>query len=184
MDTKILKLTVTVSVALMFSLIAFNNMIDYCTNFKLVKMVVSMESISTENVQWRAITSPLLQHSIYLGIITWESLTAIVCWIGALLMFKDKGSVQGYARGKRIAITGLAMGFALFMIGFVVIAGEWFYLWDSLLQSMHAKAILFSLLLASFAYFVSQVDDRKRAGENSYGLNLDHFSTYLHHNRQ
>ena len=86
MGTRGLKIVITMSTAILFSLIAFNNITDYCTNFQLVKTILSMEPVKTTNIQWLAITSPLLQHAAYLIIITWETLTAAVCCTGALLM--------------------------------------------------------------------------------------------------
>lgn len=161
MNIRLFKILFSFLAGFMFLLIAFNNITDYWTNFDLVKMVVGMDSVSAESVQWRAIKSPPLQHALYLAIIVWESLTAIFCLIGSLSMLNANRSIQSYATGKKMAFTGLTMGFALFMGGFVVIAGEWFYLWASPLASMHAKAILFSLLLASFAYFVSRNDEAR-----------------------
>lgn len=150
MGSKTLQLAMTFSAALMFTLVAFNNVIDYCTNFKFVSTVLSMESIDSTHIQWRAITSPPLQHAVYLGIIAWEMITALVCWAGAFMM------LLRYAKGQSVAVAGLTMGFVLFMVGFVVIASEWFYLWDTPLEPMQSKAILFAIMLASFAYFVSQ----------------------------
>ncbi|MBN4066809.1 DUF2165 domain-containing protein [Simkania negevensis] len=147
---------ITLSVALMFSLIAINNMTDYNTNFALMKTVVGMETITATNVKWRAITNPIGQHAAYISIILWESVTAILGWIGAIGMLKAGRSTPAYATGKKAALIGLAMGFALFMGGFVIIAGEWFYLWASTVSSMHSKALLFSLMLASFMYFLSR----------------------------
>ncbi len=155
MNTRSLKIVITISIALMFTFIAFNNISDYCTNFRFVRTVLNMESIKATDIQWRAITSPLLQQAFYLFIIIWEALTAIVCWGGAVMMFRN----VSYNRGKMIATAGLTLGFSLFMIGFVIVAGEWFYLWDSLLNTMHSKAILLALFLGTFACFVSQKDD-------------------------
>ena len=126
MRTKTSNLMIVIFSALLFSLIAFNNISDYHTNFQFVKSVLSMESVKTKNVIWRAVTSPSLQHSVYMAIIIWELITALVCWIGAFCIILTKVRV-----GRGIATIGLMMGAALFMIGFVIGAGEWFYMWDS-----------------------------------------------------
>lgn len=148
-----LKRLITLLVAVMFSLIALNNIIDYETNFKFVKTIVSMETISTENLQWRAVTNPSIQHAIYALIIASEALVAIICWIGAVMML---GGEKLYRKGQAVATFGLSMGFALFMFAFVIVAGEWFYMWDSAARSVHTKAILLSLTMASFTYFVCE----------------------------
>lgn len=140
MKPKTLHLILTLSVALLFSLIAFNNVSDYDTNYNFVKAVISMESVTSKDVMWRAITSPSLQHAIYISIIVWEALIAIICWIGL--------------KSRRLAVTGMMMALTLFFVGFVVIAGEWFYMWDSPMGPMQSKAIIFSILFASFGFFL------------------------------
>jgi predicted small integral membrane protein len=52
------KTLLTSTLALYFLLVAFNNVIDYDTNFKFVQHVLSMDSIPADvHVQWRAISS-------------------------------------------------------------------------------------------------------------------------------
>ena len=141
---KTTNLIIILSVAFMFSLIAFNNISDYETNFKLVKTVLSMESVTATEVKWRAVTNPALQHMIYVFIIVWEMLTAAACLLS--IFYKSKREA--------VATAGFMMGTILFMIGFVVIAGEWFYMWDSTVAPMHSKAILLSLLMVNFTIFL------------------------------
>lgn len=108
-----------------------------------------MDSINVAFVRWRAISNPSLQHTAYIAIIMWEALTATVCITGAFLVLKRTFFAV------KIATLGLVMGFFLFMVGFVIIAGGWFYLWDSAAAPMHTKAIVFSLLTGSAACFVA-----------------------------
>jgi predicted small integral membrane protein len=154
LNTKNLKIIVTFTVAFMFSFIAFNNITDYHTNLEWIQGILDMQTISSKHLQWRAITNPTLQHVAYLSVIAWEVLTAIVCWVGTFRMLRANDK-----KGKLIATAGLTMGFLLFMIGFVIIAGEWFYLWDSTFRSMHSKSILLAFLLGTFAFFVSAAPD-------------------------
>lgn len=112
-----------------------------------------MDSISDAHVRWRAISSPSLLHAAYIAIIVWEILTATVCITGSFLVLKRTFFAV------KIATLGLVMGFFLFMVGFVTIAGEWFYLWDSAAAPMHTKAIVFSLLTGSAACFVALAPD-------------------------
>lgn len=149
MTSKDLRLLITILVAFMFTMIVFNNITDYSTNFSLVEMLLKMEDIQTTKTFWRAIKTPFFQHAIYQLIILVEALVSLVCWVGAYMMLK------GNPRGRKIATLGISLGFALFMFAFVTLAGEWFYLWDTPLKGMHTKFILITLLLGSFACFVS-----------------------------
>lgn len=150
MSRQLLKALVTASIALMLSVIAFNNITDYGTNFELVQSVLSMEMVNSTSVQWRAVTNPSLHHGLYILIIAWEAASALFCWMGAALLLK------GQSNANRIAATGLSMAFTFFMVGLVGIAGEWFYMWDSALGPLHTKAIVLSMFLAVSALYVSQ----------------------------
>ena len=78
------KTLLTSTLALYFLLVAFNNIIDYDTNFKFVEHVLRMDSIPADaHVQWRAIRSPQLHHVAYWTIILWELLTGCICGLGA-----------------------------------------------------------------------------------------------------
>lgn len=148
MNIPLLQKLMILSFALMFTLIAFNNIFDYPTNFELVKTVMSMETVKADGVKWRAITNPTILHASYISIIVWEALTALVCWRGCAFMITRQSH--------DMSVLGLAMGFILFMFGFVIVGGEWFYLWDSSLAHLHPKALLLSLMLLSAAFFASK----------------------------
>lgn len=82
------KTLLTSTLALYFLLVAFNNIIDYGTNFKFVEHVLSMDSIPADaNVQWRAIRSPQLHHVAYWTLILWELMTGWICGLGAKRLF-------------------------------------------------------------------------------------------------
>lgn len=150
---KFFKIIIVTLVAIMFSIIAINNILDYDSNFQFVKSVVSMDTVLTTQLNWRAVTNPSMQHGIYCIIIASEGLIAIVCWMGAFMMICNR---KLYPKGVKTATVGLSLGFALFMFAFVIVAGEWFYMWNSTFRGVHTKAILLALTMASFTYFVSK----------------------------
>jgi predicted small integral membrane protein len=89
------KTLLTSTLALYFLLVAFNNIIDYDTNFKFVQHVLSMDSIPADaHVQWRAIRSPQLHHVSYWTIILWELMTGCMCGLGAKRLFSALRSKQ------------------------------------------------------------------------------------------
>lgn len=131
-------------VALFFTIIAFDNIVDYNSNWLFVQHVLSMDTIFPDStLKWRAITSPTLQKLGYWAIIAWEALTALVLWIGAVRLARAAGSAKAFAQAKAIATVGFTMGFLLYGVGFVIVGGEWFAMWQSQVWNGQQKAFEF-----------------------------------------
>jgi predicted small integral membrane protein len=127
------KVAMVAAVAALFSVVALGNIIDYGTNYAFVQHVMSMDTLfPTTTITHRAITDPALHRAAYALIIATECLTALLCWLGALiLLLRCRGLAPAFNRSKTIAIAGLALGFLLYQFGFIVIGGEWFGMWMS-----------------------------------------------------
>jgi predicted small integral membrane protein len=119
-------------------LVAFGNITDFGTNQAFVQHVLAMDTTNfgaepgtglDDDVMWRAITNETLQDIAYIGIIVWESATAlvligaVVCWI------RERGT--GYRAARALSTIGLLMLVLLFLGGFIAIGGEWFQMWKS-----------------------------------------------------
>jgi predicted small integral membrane protein len=131
-------------VAAFFTIIAFDNIVDYNSNWLFVQHVLSMDTTFPDNsLKWRAITSPTLQKLGYWSIIAWEALTAVALWIGAARLSRAAGSGAAFAQAKAAATVGLTMGFLLYGIGFVIVGGEWFAMWQSQIWNGQQKAFEF-----------------------------------------
>lgn len=125
------KIAFVATVALFFTLVAAGNITDYDANWEFVRHVLSMDTIFPDSpLAWRAITNPAAQTAAYWLIIAWEAATAIVLWIGVARLLRAVGGPD-FAEAKTVAIVGLAMAFILYAVGFVVIGGEWFAMWQS-----------------------------------------------------
>lgn len=143
MLVRLCKIVFVAVVALFFSVIAYGNITDYDSNWQFVQHVLSMDTIfPNSTLKWRAITDPNLQTAGYWGIIGWEALTALVLWIGVIRPLAAL-SGPGFGRAKGIAAAGLTMGFLLFGLGFVVVGGEWFAMWQSETWNGQQKAFEF-----------------------------------------
>jgi predicted small integral membrane protein len=127
-----------------------DNIIDYPLNFEAVRHVLAMDTIHPPSpLMARAITSPELQHIAYWIIIAAELLYGALCLFGALrLCFAWRRDKNSFDAAKSLATLGLALGFALYFFGFLIIAGEWFQMWQS--PQWNAQASAFRCL-ASFA---------------------------------
>jgi predicted small integral membrane protein len=126
------KTAAVAAIALFASLVAFGNITDYGTNLAFVQHVFSMDTVfPTTTIKYRAIDNPTLQNSGYVLIIAAETLTAILCWIGAARLFLASGDAAAFNRAKGIAVAGLTLGFLIWQVGFMSIGGEWFGMWMS-----------------------------------------------------
>src|SRR5262249_19040621 len=110
---RVAKIAMVAAIAAFATLVAFGNITDYGTNFVFVQHVLSMDSIfPNATITYRAITSPTLHHVAYAIIISAETLTASVCWIGAFALLRHLRAPAGaFNRAKAWSIAGLAVGF-------------------------------------------------------------------------
>ena len=110
-----------------------DNIVDYSLNFEAVRHILAMDTIHRQSpLMARAITSPELQHIAYWIIIAAELLYGVLCLLGTLrLCFAWRRDRKAFDAAKLPATLGLALGFALYFFGFLVIAGEWFQMWQS-----------------------------------------------------
>lgn len=108
-------------------LVVFGNITDFGTNKDFVVHVLAMDTtFKTPGTIWRAITSEGLAITAYILIIIWEALTAVVLIAATIAWIRNPG---GWA--KRVTTIGLLMMIVLFGLGFIVIGGEWFQMWQS-----------------------------------------------------
>ncbi len=139
------RIALTAAVAAFFTLIAFGNLTDYGSNFAFVQHVMSMDTtFRSPGVMWRAVTSPWAHHLAYAAIIGWQVGTAALLWFGVVRLCGVRGSsgaAWNAARGP--AILGLTAGALLYGLGFLVIAGEWFAMWQSREWNGQANAAIF-----------------------------------------
>src|ERR1700751_1755289 len=74
MTLRLCKLALVAAVAFFLSLVVFNNLTDYDSNYHFVEHVLSMDTTFPENHgKWRALTSILEETSFYGTIIVWET---------------------------------------------------------------------------------------------------------------
>ncbi|MEU6688169.1 DUF2165 domain-containing protein [Streptomyces sp. NPDC046832] len=117
----------TATIALYMALVAFGNITDFGTNQQFVRHVLAMDTtFKDEDLMWRAVTSRGLQDAAYVGIIVWETLTALVLIYGSWLWVR-----RDDLRARRMSTYGLLMVMLLFGAGFIAIGGEWFSMWQS-----------------------------------------------------
>jgi predicted small integral membrane protein len=153
------KTTLVAAVALWVSLVAFGNITDYGTNFAFVTHVLSMDTVFPDTtIRYRAVTSPALHHAAYILIIAFETLAAVLCWIGAVRMFRAISTPAAFARAKNFAVLGLTACLLIWLAGFMAIGGEWFGMWMSKEWNGIEAAFRFSALSLGILIFVTLPD--------------------------
>jgi len=152
-----IKTAMVASIAFFFTLAAFNNVIAFSNNYTALQHVLSMDTtFQAPELMQRAITHPAIQLAAYYLIVFWESMTALLCWIGVIQLLRaiNKNSAT-FLKAKNMAFIGLFAGFLLYMVGFMVIAGEWFCMWQSPTWNAQPTAGLFVTLIMLVMLFLA-----------------------------
>jgi predicted small integral membrane protein len=139
------RIALAASVAALFTLVAFGNVTDYGSNFAFVQHVLAMDTtFGSPGVMWRAITMSAAHHAAYAMIIAWEAATAALLWAGVARLWRARaGAASAWNAARGPAILGLTAGALLHGLGFLVIAGEWFAMWQSRQWNGQASAAIF-----------------------------------------
>lgn len=154
--TRLSKTAFVAAIAFFASLVAFGNITDYGSNFAFVQHVLLMDTIFPDaTIKYRAITNPQLHHAGYILIIAAETLTAILCWIGAFSMLSHlKDGARAFNASKKWGIGGLAVGFLVWQVGFMSVGGEWFGMWMSSTWNGIESAFRFFITIIAVLIFV------------------------------
>jgi predicted small integral membrane protein len=157
------KILLVAAIALFASLVAFGNITDYDSNFAFVSHVLMMDTIFPDaTIKYRAIDSVFLHHVAYIFIIVLETVTAILCWIGAIRLLKGANAPSSeFNRLKSTAIAGLTLGFLVWQVGFMSIGGEWFGMWMSKQWNGVTNAFQFFATIGVVLIYLVQKDGDK-----------------------
>ncbi len=133
MIPRLAKIALVAGVAFFYSLIVFNNLTDFDSNYQFVRHVLMMDSTFTGNRgMWRAIQSPAIHLAFYLSIIAWEIATAILLWWGAVQMLRTRrAAARIFCAAQRLAIAALTLSLLMWLVAFLAVGGEWFLMWQS-----------------------------------------------------
>jgi predicted small integral membrane protein len=133
MTLRISKILLVFAVAIYYSLVVFNNITDYGSNYQFVRHVMMMDSTFPGNRgMWRAVNSPAWHTAFYVAIIAWEIVTALLCWWGGLrLAGTVRGTAPAFNRAKGVTIAALTLALLMWLVAFISVGGEWFLMWQS-----------------------------------------------------
>ena len=109
MITRAAKVLLLAGIALFYTLVVFNNLTDFDSNYQFVRHVLMMDSTFPGNHgTWRAMSSPAIHLIFYLSIIAWEAVTTVLLWWGAIRLVNAVRLYAGaFNLAKRVAVVAL-----------------------------------------------------------------------------
>ncbi len=133
MITRTSKLLLLTGIALLYTLVVFNNLTDFDSNYQFVRHVLTMDSTFPGNhCRWRAIPWPWAHLVFYTSIIAWEAATTLLLWWGALRLLRARRQTSAvFHRAKGIAVMALTLSMLMFLVAFLSVGAEWFLMWQS-----------------------------------------------------
>jgi len=159
--TRYAKIVMMLGLALFGLVVAYDNLIDYGSNFAFVQHVLSMDTTFPGNVlMGRAIMAPALHHAGYWLIIAAEALTGLCFLACAYRLLRNlRASAGAFHRAKGLGVIAATIGFATWFIGFMVVGGEWFAMWQSHIWNGQEGAFRFYMTMLVVLVFLLQKDD-------------------------
>jgi predicted small integral membrane protein len=140
--------------------VTYDNIVDYGANYQFVQHVLSMDTTFPDStLKDRAITSPELWKAAYAIIIAAEGLTALLLAVGAVaLLIRLRATAQAFNKAKAWAVAGLTVGFGVWFFGFLVVAGEYFTMWQSHSWNAQEAAFRFAMVILGVLIFLALPD--------------------------
>jgi predicted small integral membrane protein len=157
---RLAKTAMVASTAAFALLVAVDNLLDYGANDEFVRHVLSMDTtFPTNALKARAITNPTLWAIAYWLIIAAEAVTGLVLvWATLRLAVNLRGPAKSFNAAKDLVVVGAGLGFLLWFLGFMVVGGEWFSMWESKEWNGQQPAFRFYVTLLLVAILVGQPD--------------------------
>lgn len=161
LTTRISKTFLLMSIAIFCTLVSFGNITDYETNFEFVKHVLMMDTIfPNSSILYRSINNMVLINLGYILIISLDTISAILCWIGVYKMLcAIKSNAENFNSSKRMGVTGLTCGFLTWQVGFMSVGGEWFGMWMSHSWNGIESSFRFFITIIAVLIYISIKDE-------------------------
>src|SRR5579871_4227224 len=133
MMMRLAKLVLLAGIAFNCTLIVFNNLTDFNSNYEFIRHVLSMDSTFPGNhAMGRALPWPAVHLAFYWTIIAWETVTGVLLWWGLsnLIRVFRRPAAQ-FNEAKRVAVAALILSLSMWLVAFLDVGGEWFLMWQS-----------------------------------------------------
>ena len=151
-------------------LVAYNNIVDYGSNYQFVQHVLSMDTTFDGNrLMGRALTAEWMHHAAYALIIAAEAVTGLLCVSGAVLLYRARRTAEAFESKKILATLGLVLGITLWFTGFMTVGAEWFLMWQSEQWNGQQAAFRFIVLLFATLLFLHQTETVRSSADTDGG---------------
>lgn len=155
----IVRLTKTFMVAALAAyagIVAYDNIVDYGSNYAFVQHVLSMDATFPGNtLMHRAITDPQMWKLAYAAIIAGEALSGVLLALGALDMLFSLRNAPRFVKAKGLVAAGVGVGFAVYFVGFMLVGGEYFAMWQAKDWNGQESAFRVYMTMLAVLIFVS-----------------------------
>jgi predicted small integral membrane protein len=157
-----IKALMVAGLALYPLLAALGNITDYDSNFVLLQHVMSMDTTFPNNkLMYRAITASNLQHIAYVAIIAFEAAAGLALAYGAVALWRARRKSRAeFAAAKLPTAIGAFLAFLVWFVGFLVIGGEWFVMWQSATYNTQQAGFRFVVVIVLVMLFVLQPEEQ------------------------
>jgi len=157
---RLAKVAMIAALAAYAFIVAYDNIVDYGSNYEFVRHVLSMDTTFPGNaLMHRAISDKSIWGVAYALIIAMQGLTALLLVLGALVLLRRlTAPAEVFNRAKVWAVCGLTVGFGLWFFGFMVVAGEYFAMWQSKVWNGQEAAFRIVTVILGVLVFVSFPD--------------------------
>jgi predicted small integral membrane protein len=154
------KIIMSLALAAFCLLVAFDNLTDYGTNYLFVQHVLSMDTTFPGNaLMYRAITSAAIWQAAYALIIAAEGATGLLYLAGAIRLIQMRNAPgAAFNEAKTLIIAASTLAFLVWFFGFMVVAGEWFAMWQSQTWNGQEAAFRFYTAVLGVLIFVALPD--------------------------
>jgi predicted small integral membrane protein len=127
------------------------NILDYDSNLPFVQHVLAMGTVFAETtLKGRAVTDPTLHTAAFAIIIVIEGLVSLAFLIATVAMTAAlRAGAEAFRKAKAWTAVGVALGFALWFIGFLGVGSEWFVMLQS--STWNAQGTSFRIVLTVIA---------------------------------
>ena len=152
--TRIAKIVMVTCLAVYCLLVAFNNLTDYGTNHLFVQRVLSMDTTFPGNkLMYRAVEHPSLWHAAYWTIIAGQLVAGVLFLAGAIRLWQVRAAPgEAFNGAKGLTVAGALAAFLVWFFLFMVIAGEWFAMWQS--QTWNGQDAAFRFYMTALAVLI------------------------------
>lgn len=154
------KIAIVWAIALHASLVAFNNLTDYNSNYWFVVHVLKMDTTFPDNQgMWRAINASSMHHLLYWVIILVQLAISVLCWWGGARLFRARNDALSFNPTKGVAVAGLTLGIILWFTGFITVGGEWFMMWQSEVWNGNQSSFRLIVVFGIALLYLTRSDD-------------------------